>query len=131
MANFIQAAFNAVCENAVQAESWYVVLAESAPYYGGAEEGGWWGRDTIVLAFQEFTTKEAAERAAKSVEELAEKMRRESEFGYGERCLTQWDWCESRGLEADYLPEDDGPSDYMVFVTNEVPQNSYGSRQYS
>ena len=41
----------------------YVVLWQDSPYYGGPEEGGWWGTDRIPLQYASFATEEAAEKA--------------------------------------------------------------------
>jgi hypothetical protein len=31
-------------------------------------------------------------------------------------CATGVDWCEARGLDADYLGEPDGPSEFVIIV---------------
>lgn len=128
--SYIKEAFDKVCEDNIKVGSFYVVLAESIPYYGGPEEGGWWGSDTIIISYKEFPTEELADSAKDKVMELADKLNKEAKKGFGEQCVREMEWLDSRGLDADYLPEPDGPSEYYVYVTDEIPQNSYGSRHY-
>jgi len=127
----LQAAFDQVVADAVHPERWYVVLVEDAPYYGGPEEGGWHGSDRIVHAFKEYPSEALAEEAAEAVRKLAGEMALEAKKAYGEQCVREMEWLDARMLDADYLPEPDGPSDFSVLVIDSVPENSYGSRQYS
>lgn len=131
MDTYIQQAFNQICDQAKQTESWYLVLMESNPYYGGPEEGGWWGRDTQVVAFQEFPTEQLAIASKDSVTKLAKELADQARRDYGNQCLIELDWLEARGLPADFLPEPDGPSEYYVIVVQEIPQSTRGTRQYS
>ena len=127
---YLRAAFEKVCREAIQAAGHYVSLMERAPFYGGPEEGGWWGEDVHVVAYQHFDTKEAAQAAAAQVIVLANELIEESRKSHGEQCLREMDWCDVRGLEADYLPEPDGPSTYYVEMTEQLPQGYRGNRQY-
>jgi hypothetical protein len=127
---YLQAAFEAVIQDAKIPEQWYVVLIERVPFYGGPEEGGWWGCDTHVVAFKEYPTEELAQAAAEQVRRLAKELTDQSYFDYGEHCLREMEWLEARGLDANFLPEPDGPSEYLVWVTKEIPQNNYGFRHY-
>lgn len=68
---FIEDAFRHICKDAKPATGAYVCLMESVPYYGGPEEGGWWGRDRVVVAYQWFETEEGAEAAREAVVALA------------------------------------------------------------
>lgn len=99
--------------------------------FGGPEEGGWWVHDSIVVAWKEYSSIEMAEAAKEAVEKLAEELTVDSKRSHGEHCLRTMEWLEERGLEAYYLPEPDGPSEYYVFVCTELPQSSYQSREYS
>lgn len=129
--SFLQQAFELVIKEAQVPERWFVCLVENAPYYGGPEEGGWYGSDMIVQAFKEYPSEVLAEEAAEQVRVMAEELTAQSKQEYGEHCVRQCDWLEARGLDADWLPEDDGPSEYRVIVTSKVPENRYGDRQYS
>jgi len=128
--SYLQDAFNQVCTEAKQAEGYYVALMERTQFYGGPEEGGWYGHDIIVHAYQHFTTEEAANAAKEQVEKLSQQLTLDEKRSHGEHCLRQMDWLDDRGLDADFLPEDDGPSDFYVTVTSELPTNSYGGRHY-
>jgi hypothetical protein len=131
MDSCLREAFDQVCENAKQAESWYVVLMERVPFYGGPEEGGWYGNDNIVQAYKEYPSEELAQKAADQVHKLAQELSQNSLRQYGDQCLREMGWLGARGLDADYLPEPDGPSEFYVLVTQNVPENIYGGRQWS
>jgi hypothetical protein len=129
--SYLNEAFHRVCDQAKEPETWYVSLIETVPYYGGPEEGGWYGHDTVVVAYQAFPSEEAAEAAAKQVRKLAKKMDQEARREHGQQCLREMDWLDARGLDADFLPEPDGPSEYSVMVSEGIPSGSRGCRQYS
>lgn len=131
MPTYIESAFHAVCKEAREAAGWYVCLMEEVPFYGGPEEGGWWGEDTFLVAYQHFPSEEQALAAEMAVEGLAAILSNDSRREYGEHCLREMAWCEERGLEADFLPEPDGESRYYVTVVSTLPMNHYGNRQYS
>ena len=103
---------------------------ESVPYYGGPEEGGWWGSDTQIVAYQHFQTEEQAELAKEKVKELAKELKEEAQRNFGNKCLFEMDWLEQRGLDSDFLPEVDGESEYYVIVSEGLPEESRGCRQY-
>lgn len=134
MSNFYSEAFYAVCKEAktvTAANIWYVCLMESIPYYGGPEEGGWYGRDNVVVAYQECLSEHQAQTLADEVHKLALELTENERRSYGERCLFETEWLEARGLDDSYLPEPDGPSEFSVCVFNEFPANTFGPRQYS
>ena len=124
-------AFFSVCDDAQPAESHYLSLYVSVPYYGGPEEGGWWGTDTALVAYKHFDTSEAMEAARGKVETLSAELNEQARRDFGEQCLREMAWLDARGLDADYLPEVDGESSYSV-VTEDVPGSmvSEGCRHY-
>ena len=124
-------AFFSVCDDAQPAESHYLSLYVSVPYYGGPEEGGWWGSDTALVAYKHFDTSEALEAARAKVAALAVELTDQARRDFGQQCLREMAWCDARGLDADYLPEVDGESSYSV-VTEDVPGSmvSEGCRHY-
>lgn len=128
--SYLEHAFHEVCNKAIKCEGCYVALMERVPFYGGPEEGGWWGTDTNVVAYQHFPSEELAHAAADRVRELAEKLSVEAKREYGQQCLREMEWLDARGLDADYLPEPDGEREYYVTVTDELPTPSYGCRHY-
>jgi hypothetical protein len=128
---YYQQAFELACEGAKAPECWYVALLEHVPYYGGPEEGGWWGTDVAVSAYREYLTERDARAAAANVERLAGELSLRAKRDFGEQCLRETDWLDARGLDADFLPEPDGEARYSVYVGRELPQPSYGTRGYS
>ncbi len=126
MDSYVKAAFDAVCGG-----GHFVCLMESEPYYGGPEEGGWWGADTRCVAYREYPTEAAALEARDRVRALAEELSADSRREYGRTCLEQTAWLEARGLDDSFLPEVEGEVRYYVIVSTEVPEESFGSRTYS
>lgn len=124
-------AFFTVCADAQPAESHYLSLYVQVPYYGGPEEGGWWGSDTHLVAYKHFDTLEALEAAKAAVEAMAVELNEQARRDFGDRCLRELEWLEARGLDSDYLPEVDGESCYFV-TTEDVPgaSVSLGCRHY-
>lgn len=127
----IQEAFDRVLSDATAAETWYVALVEDRPYYGGPEEGGWWGHDTDIVAYKEFASEALARAAADAVEALAVELERDARAAHGRHCLDELDWLDARGLDADFLPEPDGPPIFRVVVTSKVPCATRGPRHYA
>lgn len=124
-------AFYKICDNATVAKSHCVSLYYREEWYGGPEEGGWWGNDTILVAYQHFSTKEAAEAALAKVEKLAKEKTEEAKRSYGDHCLRQTEWLEERGLEDDFLREPDGPDNYFVVIEDKAGSQSHrGARHY-
>jgi hypothetical protein len=108
----------------------YVVLWQDSPYYGGPEEGGWWGTDRIPLQYASFATEEAAEKAKSKIDMLAQEMSADAKRRHGQYCLEQCEWLEARGLDDSYLREDDGEDSYSVSVQNTLPEARLGCRHY-
>jgi hypothetical protein len=127
----IEEAFRQICNEAKDAEGIYVALFESRPFYGGPEEGGWWGRDNILISYQKFETREAADIAVAAIQKLAYELTKEAKKSFGRQCLQEMEWLDERGLDSDYLREPDGESSYSVSVSERVPESSYGERGYS
>lgn len=128
--SYIESAFDAIIPDAILPQEWYVCLMEKTSTYGGPEEGGWWRHDSILVKYKEFPSEETANKAAESVRKLAEEMSAEERGIHGEYCLRSMEWLEARGLDADFLPEPDGPSEYYVLVCEEIPQNYYSPSEY-
>lgn len=122
---FLHAAFDEVCRKAENADETFVSLYERTCEYGGPEEGGWWRHDMVLLKTAKFPTQAVAERVAAQVASRASQMSAESKRAWAERCSREVDWCDERGLDADYLPEPDGPSEFEVVI-----EKVAGSRAY-
>lgn len=127
---YIQIAFDEVCKDAKPAHGFYVCLMERVSFYGGPEEGGWWGADTHIAAYQYFPTEEQARAAQEQISKLAYELEQDARKQFGEACLNEMEWLEARGLDADYLPEPDGPSEFYVIVSEGLPKESRGCRHY-
>jgi hypothetical protein len=127
----INEAFFSICREAKPAVSGYVSLYVETPYYGGPEEGGWWGSDTTLVAYHHCGNEVEAEAVKLKVEAYARELSDEAKRDFGRACLAQCEWLEARGLDSDSLPEVDGEEHYFV-VVEEVPGQhaSRGCRHY-
>ena len=128
----ISEAFFQACPDATPARSSFVSLYVRTPFYGGPEEGGWWGTDVSIVAYQRCVTDEEADAVAARVEAVAKDLSLESSKSFGRTCLAQCVWLEARGLDSDSLPEVDGEVSYFVY-REEQPGSvaSSGDRHYS
>lgn len=131
MSEHVKDAFDTICNEAKQSEAWYVTLVEYVPYYGGPEEGGWHGHDMNIVAFQQFQSEELAHEARDKVMELAKQLTDDAARSYGEQCLRESEWLDSRGLDDDFLREPDGHANYSVIVSQGILEPVRGDRHYS
>lgn len=127
---YLQTAFDTVCQEAKQAQGFYVTLMEDISFYGGPEEGGWWGHDHVIRAYQHFHTQEQAEAAKAAVDKLAEELSADSRRAFGDHCLREMEWLDARGLDADFLREPDGESNFYVVLSEGLPEETFDSRHY-
>lgn len=130
MSRYLQSAFDAICKEAKQPEGCYVCLMERVQRYGGPEEGGWWTEDHVLVAYQWCATEEEASAIRERVEALAAELQGEAHREHGEYCLRSMEWLDARGLDADFLPEPDGPSEFYVAVEQGLPSNTFGPTHY-
>lgn len=114
--DYIQAAYRKVCRDASASDERFVSLYEESQYYGGPEEGGWYGTDMRLVETQRYASEATAYAVYTQIEEAAKSMTADSRAAWAQRCSAEMDWCEDRGLDADYLPEPDGPSEYRVVI---------------
>ena len=129
--NNIQEAFFDVLRDAKPAQGCYVSLYVRTPYYGGPEEGGWWGEDRHLVAYQWFPTEESAADAKEQVQKRADELNAQERAEFGEHCLRQLEWLEARGLDSDFLPEPDGELVYYVTCEDIAGSGaSQGCRHY-
>lgn len=128
--SYLQQAFNTVLKNAKPSETWYVTLMEESQFYGGPQEGGWWGYDSRIVASQEFPSEKEARSAAEAVEKFATELDAEARKSFGKQCLRETAWLEARGLDDDFLPEVDGPDKYEVIVSQGMPKEHQGNRHW-
>lgn len=124
-------AFFAVCAAAKPAQSSYVSLYVQLPYYGGPEEGGWWGSDDELVAYHECSSDEEAKTVKDKVLALSERLSKQAKDRFNRRCAAECEWLEARGLDDDFLPEVDGEERYWVATENRPGEHaSQGSRHY-
>lgn len=127
----VKDAFLTVCDNAIPANGMYVSLYIRVPFYGGPEEGGWWGTDTELVAYYQYPSEELAEAALEKIQALAAELNKDEKKSWGERCLREMEWCDARGLDYDFLPETDGESTYVVMMETTVGSHARrGHRHY-
>ena len=125
-------AFREVCDKAEEAADRYVSLYCSVSFYGGPEEGGWWGNDVALVATQAFPTQAQAEAAKTRVEALAQELKNDARRAHGDLCLSQLESCGWDGEEAQSrYGEVDGADDYFVILESSPgSQESRGCRHY-
>ncbi len=109
-------AFRAVCTEAEPADPHYVSLYVENRCYGGPEDGGWYYDRCTLESSQWYPTRELAEAAMAEIEKKAKELTRDASIQYGRAMQEQVDWCEARGLDADYLTENDGADEYVVRI---------------
>ena len=130
--NYTKAAFFAACEEAVTASAKYVSLYRIESFYGGPEEGGWWGSDYVLVAYQKVSTEAEANALGNKVSDLAEQLSKEAKDAFNRQCANEMEWLDARGLDADFLPEVDGEDRYAVFIEDRPGEMAReGDRQYS
>lgn len=123
-------AFFDVCSEAIPAKSSYVSLYRHETFYGGPEEGGWWGHDVVLVAHHECRSEVEAEAVAAQVNSLAAKLSKDARDSFNRGCAAEMAWLEARGLDADYLPEVGGSDEYRV-VTESIPgEHEYRSSRH-
>lgn len=130
----IKQAFYQVVENAKPAEASYVSLYVSAPFYGGPEEGGWWGQDDRLVAYHPCSNPVEAELIQEQVEALAEKPSKDAKDAFNRQCASEVERVEQHDPMADasdYYPEVDGEETYWVAIES-VPGSlvDKGCRHY-
>ena len=127
----IKEAFFTACSKAEPAKGSYVSLYMNVPFYGGPEDGGWWGRYSHLMAYEHCCTAAEAEAKRVAVGVLAEQLSTQAKREFGEQCLRETEWLAQRGLDDSFLPEVDGETNYSV-LTEESPGSfeSRGCRHY-
>ena len=129
--NIIERAWDRVVEDATKAEGCYVVLFCDRPYYGGPEEGGWWGTDNLVVSYRRCSTQEEAEAILTKMDEEVKNLNREADLDHGHLCLAQCARADAMGVEVESLyGEDSGSLRFRATITQELPRDYYGNRFY-
>ena len=100
---FLQA-WNEIIEDSEVAQECYLCLYEQVPYYGGPEEGGWWGYLNILKEYCKCSSHEAAEMLSNKLREHCEQLNKESKIADSDDCLRHIERADRRGEDVD----DDG-----------------------
>lgn len=127
----VREAFYNACKDAKVAKGNYVSLYRREPFYGGPEEGGWYGSDVVLEASQFCSTEEEAEAKLAEVEKMVEEKNKEAKKEWGDQCLREMEQADAKGMDYDELPETDGEVSYFVVVEEiKGASESEGCRHY-
>ena len=127
----LRAAFEFVCTNAVKREGVFLSVYRRSPFYGGPEEGGWWGEDVILEEYQAFDFVPDAELALRAISQAVVNETHFAKQAYNDQCRRECDWLEERGLDDSALPEVNGPDSYFIRIeTTRGSFESTGGRHY-
>jgi hypothetical protein len=125
-------AFFQVCTEAERREDVFVTLYCDDRFFGGPEEGGWYGTDTRLIASQRVYSRQIGDQIAAQAKELADKLTRDAEDDRNRQCAAECEWLEARGLDDDFLPQPNGGERYWIAVEAEQgAAESQGDRAYS
>ena len=128
----ITEAFHTLCKNATPAKGHYVSLYAVVPFYGGPEEGGWWGEDYELVAYHRCPAEAECILLRMEVQELAKELSANARYEFNRCCRNECAWLEERGLDDDFLPEPNGETRYCVFEeATPGEMASEGCRTYS
>ena len=130
MADYTASAFHKVCSKSQNPRRWFVILTCTVQACGGPEEGGWFYDVETLEAFQEFASRPDAKLAAKRCRRLARTMQRQALANHGDHLLRSLDWLDERGMDADDLPEPDGPDQFFVSIVKELPVFNHTRPRY-
>lgn len=107
----------------------YISLYETDRCFGGHEEGGWWYDRSYLQESYECLNEEQAQNILEEMKEFANELNQQSHRQHSLHCAESMDWLEARGLDADFLPEPDGPSTYR-FNIEQYPGQGDSSDYY-
>lgn len=128
----IQQAFNEILEDVQPAQVFFVSLYSVYRWYGGAEEGGWWGNTVSLVAHKEFRREDEAKQALAAIEALAKEKSHEAKQAHYRLCEAQLDYCEQRGIDDanSVFGEVDGADEYHVQIETELGSGEYSTSRY-
>ena len=125
---FLQA-WNEIIEDSEVAQECYLSLYENVSYYGGPEEGGWWGYLQILQKYCKCSSREQAEMLSNKLREHCEQLNKESKKADGEDCLRHMERADRRGEDVD---DDgyDGPSTYYMIIESMPGQHQVTTKSH-
>ena len=122
-------AWNEIIEDKEVAQECYLSLYEEIPYYGGPEEGGWWGHLHILKQYCKCPTLDYAEELRKKLEIHCKELTEEAKRANGEHCLHYIQQAEARNEDVDDYGYD-GPMSYYVIIESVAGQNQVTERSH-
>lgn len=129
---YIKEAWEQICKDAQEPDGVWLTMYCDYPFYGGPEEGGWWGTDCVLQETMYFQFENDANGTKEIVQKRAEELNELAKRRFGDRCLQELEWLDARGLDSDYLPEPDGEEKYFVVVEKQRGSfEHHGDRQWS
>ena len=121
--------FTELFENVRIPEKWYVSVYQRVPFYGGPEEGGWWGEDVILEGYLNVPNEDIGKEVLGQLEERVKAKNDEARRAYGDKCLREMEMEERLGEGV--LGEVDGETSYFAVVEKELGSHTYqGCRHY-
>lgn len=125
-------AFWELCAEAEVPKRAYVSLYRVYSWYGGPQEGGWWGQTIILEGTMLCRTEQEAHDRAEAVEKYAYEKTQEANKAWSKQCLKECENAWDRGMEPeDLYDEVDGPDEWFVCVEEVAgSQSRESSRQY-
>lgn len=127
--NMMIQAWNEIMEDAEEAEACIVSLYNVERYYGGPEEGGWWGNLYILKEYVRCSNRVAAERLQEKLQQRCIELNKEEEKLDAELCLRHCERAYARGEDVDDYGYD-GPSSYSVFIEKIPGENQITERAH-
>jgi len=122
-------AWDEIMADAQEAEECIVSMYSVERYYGGPEEGGWWGNLFILQKYVRCSNRDAAEKLQHKLQERCEELNREEQQRDSEDCLRHCERAWSRGEDVDDYGYD-GPSTYHVLIEKFPGENQQTERSH-
>jgi hypothetical protein len=117
-----------------EGQAHYVVIYHGEQYYGGPEEGGWYGWDYVWTGYAVFASKDEATKARDWIERAMNPWNDELVQQRNEALASEYEALVARDPSADFDGPDDDESgcfeSYSVSVQETKPEDSFGSRHY-
>ena len=125
---FIQA-WNEIIEDSEVAQECYLSLYQCESYYGGPEEGGWWGYLHILKEYCKCSSYAQAEMLMKKLQDHCKELTEEAKKADGEDCLRHMERADRRGED---VSDDgyDGPSTYYMTIESIPGENQNTTRSH-
>jgi len=127
--NIFLQAWNEIIEDREVAQDCYLSIYQCESYYGGPEEGGWWGYLHILKEYCKCSSREAAEMLMEKLQERCKQLNNEAKIADGEDCLRHMERADRRGED---VSDDgyDGPSTYYMTIESVPGENQVTTKSH-